>query len=158
MGTLPEMYRIALSPFQPRGGGVHSVVADLAPRGFLAHQLCLVGSPPVIAPLASSLDPSSAIYPQLSHLMGNLEAVEAARTSVPIVASAGPIANVLLRNQSWLSTAAAAPMNRHLENGDVVLAINGLNHEQFVEAARLLLRHGSGNVLTEIFHWPTDRS
>jgi hypothetical protein len=149
------MYRIALSPFQPHSGGVHSVVADLAPQGFLADQLCLVGSPTVLAPLAWALDKNSAIYPELSHLMGNLEAVESARTRVPVVASVGPIANVLLKRQSWLSSAAAEPVHRHIENGDIVLAINGLDHEQFVKAARLLLRHGSGNVLTEIFNSPT---
>jgi hypothetical protein len=155
MGTLPQMYRIALSPFQPHGGGLHSVVADLAPQGFLAQQLCLVGSPAVIAPLASALDPDGAIYPELAHLMGNLAPIQAARTRVPVVASVGPIADVLLKRQSWLATAAAEPVHQHIEDGDVVLAINGLNHEQFVRAARLLLRHGSGNVFTQIFNWPT---
>jgi hypothetical protein len=155
MGTLPEMYRIALSPFQPRSLGVHSVVGDLAPQGFLAHQLCLVGTPAVMAPLAASLDPGSAIYPELRHLFGNLETLQSPYTNVPIVASAGPITDVLLKHKSWLSAPAASPLKRHLESGDVLLAINALNHDQFVTATRLLLRRGNGNVVTEVFNWPT---
>jgi hypothetical protein len=155
MGTLPEMFRIALSPFQAASLGVHSVVGDLAPQGFLAQQLCLVGSPAVIAPLATSLDPGSAIYPELRHLFGNLETLEVPYAKVPIVASAGPITDVLLKRKSWLSAPAASPLKRHLESGDVVLAINALDHDQFVTATRLLLRRGSGNVLTEVFNWPT---
>jgi hypothetical protein len=154
MGTLPEMYRIALSPFQPHNLAVHSVVGDLAPQGFRAHQLCLVGTPAVIAPLATSLDPGSAIYPELRHLFGNLVTLEVPYANVPIVASAGPITDVLLKHKSWLSAPAASPFKRHLESGDVVLAINALDHDQFVTATRLLLRRGNGDVLTEVFNWP----
>jgi len=147
MAPLPDMYRIALSPFEPQSQGVHSVVGDLAPQGFLAHQLCLIGTPGVIGPLATS-------YPELRHLAANLEAVQVPRARVPIVASAGPITEVLFKHQSWLSSPTAAPLHRHLERGDVALAINALDHDQFVKAGRLLLRHGNGNLLTEIFHWP----
>jgi hypothetical protein len=155
MSTLPEMFRIALSPFQPRSLGLHSVVGDLAPHGFLPHQLCLLGTPTVLAPLATSLDPASAVYPELRHLLGNLETLAVPYAKVPIVASAGPITDVLLKHKSWLSAPAASPLKRHLESGDVALAINALDHDQFVTATRLLLSRGSGNVLTEVFNWPT---
>ncbi len=156
MGALPETYRITLSPFQPSSRGVHSVVGHLTPKGFLAKQLCFVGTPSANAPLASSIDPSNAIYPELSHLVTSLEGVYAPRTSIPIVASVGLITDVLFKKQSWLSSPAAAPLNEHLENGDVILAVNALDHDQFVHATRLLLRHGNGNVLTHIFHWPSN--
>jgi len=42
------------------------------------------------------------------------------------------------------------------KNGDVVLAVNGLDHDQYVDASRLLLRHGDGNVLTLIIRWPSN--
>ena len=154
MGTLPEMFRIALSPLQPHSLGVHSVVGDLAPHGFRAHQLCLVGTPAVLTPLEASLDPASAIYLELRHLFGNLETLKVPYMNVPIVASAGPITDVLLKHKSWLSAPAASPLKRHLQSGDVVLAINALNHDQFVTATRLLLRRGNGNVSTEVFNWP----
>ena len=149
MGTLPEMYRIALSPFQAHSPGVQSVVRYLAPQGFVADQLCLIGTPTVIGPLATGLDP------ELRKLIGELAIVSAVDAQLPIVASAGLITDVLLRQRSWLFSPAAASLRPHLEGGEVILAINAMDHDQFVTAARLLLRHGSGNVLTEIFNWPT---
>jgi len=154
MVALPEMYRVALSPFRPNSRGVHSVIGDLTPKGFLAKQFCLAGAPSAIAPLASALDPNSATYPEFSHLVTNLEGVHAPGANVPLVASAGPISDALFKKHSWLSSAAAASLSKHFENGDVVLAVNGFDHDQFVHAARLLLRHGDGNVLTHIFRWP----
>jgi hypothetical protein len=133
---------------------LHSVVDNLTPKGFVPRQFCVVGSAPAIAPIASSIDPSSAAYAQLSHLVGNLEAVPAAGASVPVVASTGPICDALLKQQSWLSSPVAAPLNQHLDRGDVVLAVNAFDHDQFVHAARLLLRQADGNVLTHIFRWP----
>jgi hypothetical protein len=155
MGTFSELYRIALSPFQPHNRGILSVVGDLARHGFLAHQRCLVGTPAVITPLATSLGSGGAVYPEFRQLFENLEPLQAPHAHVPVVASAGPITDVLLKHKSWLSSPAAAPLNRYLQSGGVVLAINGLDHQQFVTAARLLLRHGNGKVLTEIFNWPT---
>jgi hypothetical protein len=146
----PTTFRIALSPFQPVAGEVGRVVGDLGPKGFLTHQLCLVGQPSAITPLSSAIDPKSLAYPSLSHLTANLEELHIPSTLIPVVASAGPILDVFLKQQSWLS----APLRAHLENGNVVLAVNGLDHAQFEHAARLLLRHGSGNLSTHIFHWP----
>jgi hypothetical protein len=68
MQPMPDICRIALSPFDARNRGVHTVLGDLAPKGFPTNQLCLVGTPSVIAPLAASIEQSSSIYPQLSHL------------------------------------------------------------------------------------------
>jgi hypothetical protein len=150
----PATYRIALSPFRPVAGEVDLVVGDLAPKGFLADQLCLVGQPSAIAPLSSAIDPKSSTYPSLSSLVANLEKLHLPSTPMPVVASAGPILDVFLKQQSWLSSPAAAPLRRQLESGNLVLAVNGLDHAQFEHAARLLLRHGSGNLSTHIFHWP----
>jgi hypothetical protein len=146
-------YRIALSPFAGHHQGVEEVFGHLSPQEFRLDQLCLLGTPSAIAPLAA-INPASASFPGLSHLVGKLESVVPSATKVPILASAGPILDVLFKKQSWLATPAAAPLNEHLEKGDVALAVNALTHDQFVHAARLLLRHGNGHLFTHIFHWP----
>ena len=155
MAAPPEMYRVSLSPFQVTSSGIHSVVGNLTPKGFLPQQFCLVGTPQAIAYVASSINPSSPTYPQLSHLVSNLQGVHAPNATTPLVASSGPISDVLLNQKSWLSSSSAKPLYAHLSKGDVVLAVNGLDHVQFVDASRLLLRHGDGNVLTLSFHWPS---
>jgi hypothetical protein len=152
----PTTYRIALSPFQAIDGDLHSVVGDLGAKGYVVDQLCLVGTPSAITPLSSFIEPSSAIDPGLSDLLANLEPLYLPSAGMPVVASAGPISDILLKQQSWLSSPAAAPLRRHLENGNVVLAVNGLNDNQFTYAARLFLRHCSGNLSTHVFRWPQD--
>ena len=154
MTASPDIYRVSLSPFRATSSGISSVVSDLVPKGFLPHQYCLIGKPLAIAHMASSINPSSASYPQLTHLVSNLEGVHAHGATFPLVASAGPVSGVLLKEQSWLSSPSAESLYPHLSKGDVVLAVNGLDHDQFVHASRLLLRHADGNVLTFVFHWP----
>jgi hypothetical protein len=151
----PNTYRIALSPFGGSNQSIPSLIRSLTSNGLLPEQFCLVGIPSAIAPLASSIDPSSAIYPTLLRLVTNLTPVHAPKVSVPLLASVGPINDVLLKKQSWLSSPAAATLMPHLEKGDPVLAVNAFDHDQFVNAANLLLRRGTGNVLTNIFAWPT---
>jgi hypothetical protein len=152
----PTTYRIALSPFEAIEGDLHPVVSDLGAKGYLVDQLCLVGTPSAITPLSSFIDPSGAIDPGLSHLLANTEPLHLPSAGIPVVASAGPISNILLKQQSLLSWPAAAPLRRHLEKGNVVLAVNGLDDNQFTYAARLLLRHSRGNLSTHIFRWPQD--
>lgn len=154
MTGAPETFRVSLSPFRPMGSGIYAVVGALAHKGYVAQQFCLIGAAPAVAAVAAGAKPSSSIYPHLSHLASNVESVQAPGVRVSIVASTGPLSDVLLNKQSWLSSSVAAPLHPHLENGDVVLAVNGFDHAQFVEAAHLLLRHGDGNVLTHIFRWP----
>jgi hypothetical protein len=155
MIAAPQVYRASLSPFRSTSSGIYSVVGDLAPKGFLPHQFCLLGTPQAIANVASSINPSSPIHSQVSYLVSNLQGVHAPDATVPLVASAGSISDVLLKDKSWLSSSAVKPLHWHLKNGDVVLAVNGLDHDQYVDASRLLLRHGDGNVLTFIFRWPS---
>jgi hypothetical protein len=150
MPSLPNIYRIALSPFDAGKRGAHTVLGDLTQKGFPASQLCLVGAPSILEPFATSLDPNSAAYPELSRLATNLEGIHA---SAPMVASTGPISDVLFKQQSWLLSPAGAGVSQHLGKGDVVLAVNALDHDQFVHAARLLLRYGNGNLWTHIFRW-----
>jgi hypothetical protein len=156
MNGPPDTYRIALSPFGGSNQSIPSLVGALTPTGFLPEQFCLVGTPSAIAPLASSINPRSTTYPTLSHLVTNLELVHAPMVSVPLVASAGPITDVLLKKQSWLSSPAAATLMPHLEKGDLVLAVSAFDHDQFVHAANLMLKHGAGNLLTHIFAWPSN--
>jgi hypothetical protein len=143
-------HRIAVAPFLPIHDGVRTVVGDLAPKGFRAEQFCLVGTPSAIAPLASPVGSTSLVYPQL---IANLEPLHVAASS-PLVVSPGPIADILLRQQSWLASPAAAPLRRHLDDGKVVLGVNGLDHGQFLLATRLMLQHADGDLLTHIFQWP----
>jgi hypothetical protein len=150
----PTTYRIALAPFQPTLGGVQTVVCGLAPKGFRPDQACLVGTPSSIAPLSSVGQPANSIYP---HLLANLEPLHTPATGIPVVATSGPISHILLKQQSWLSTTATAPLRTHLDNGNVVLAVNSDNHDQFVYAARLMLRHANGNLSSHIFDWPPRR-
>jgi hypothetical protein len=147
----PTTYRIALSPFLPIGARVRSVVGDLGSMGFLPDQLCLVAMPSAIAPLSPSVGSGGGVF---AGLFANVEDLQVAAVSSRIVASVGPIADVLLKQQSWLSSPAAAPLRVHIESGGIVVAVNGLDHGQFVDAARLLLKHGSGNLSTHIFRWP----
>ena len=104
----------------------------------------------------ASINTSSAIYLTLSHIVTDLEPVLAPKVSIPLVASAGPITNVLLKKKSWLSSPAAATLIPHFEKGDLVLAVNAYNHDQFVHTVHLLLRHSDGNALSHIFHWPSN--
>ena len=116
----PGTYRIALSTFQATGESIHSVVRSLVTKGFLAPQLCFVGKPSVIALLASSTDPNCANSCALSQFATHVEAIHPRASVASIVASVGPISDVLLKKQSWLSSPSAAPLNRRLENGDVL--------------------------------------
>ncbi len=149
-----ELYRVSLSPFRPNVRGIETVLGGLVPRGFLQQQFCVVGSPAALAPVTSALDPRSVAYPHLSALLGNLEGIHAPEVSVPIVASAGPISDALLKKQLWLSSTLAAPMRRHLCNGDLVLAVNARDHDQFVHATRPLLGQSDGTVITHMFGSP----
>jgi hypothetical protein len=147
---MASTHRIALAPFQSIHGGVQSVVEALTPKGFLPEQLCLVFAPSSNVPLSSSLGSTGALYP---HLVSNLQPLHIPSTGIPVFATAGPICDILLKEPSWLSS-AAAQLGRHLQDGDVVLGVNGYDHEQFEHAARLMLRHASGNLSTHIFRWP----
>jgi hypothetical protein len=156
MNGSPDTYRIALSPFAGSNLSIPSLVGALTPTGLLPEQFCLVGTPSAIAPFSSSIDPRSTAYPTLSHLVANLELVHAPIVSVPLVASAGPITEFLLKKQSWLSSPAAATLMPHLEKGDLVLAVSAFDHDQYVHAANLMLKHGAGSVLTDIFARPSN--
>ena len=155
MDLLPDTYRIVLSPFQRSIERIPSIAAALTPNGFQAMQLCLVGTQSAFGSLACSIDARNTVYPELPHLLTNVEDVRGLKANIPLVASQGLIADVLLKKQSWLSSPSAAPLIPHLENGDLVLAVNALDHDQFVYAARLLLEHGDGNVLIHTFAWLT---
>ncbi len=154
MPAVPNAFRIAMSPFEAANGGVHKVLGDLTLNGFLPNQFCLVGTPSSIAHLGSSIGPSDAIYPALSHLVTNLEGVYAPRADVPIVASNGAISDALLRKQLWLGSPVSAHLDAHFARGDVVFAVNAIDHDQFVHAGRQLLRHGSGHLFAHVFQWP----
>lgn len=152
MNKSPDTYRIALSPCG--ASDIASLIGNLAPTGLVAGQLCLVGTPSAIEPLVRAVERASASDATLARLLANVEAIHAPNVAVPLVASAGPITDVLLKQQSWLSSPAATPLIAHLETGKLVLAVNAQDHDQFVHAVRLLLRHGGGDVLTHIFAWP----
>jgi hypothetical protein len=151
---LSDIYRIALSLFEGSKHGIASLVGDLVPLGLTPQQFCLVGIPSALAPLARSVDPNSPIYPTLAHLVSDLQPVDNFKTRVPLVASAGPITEVLLKGTSWLSTPSAATLMPNSATGDLALAVNACDHDQFVHASRLLLRYGGSRVLTHIFAWP----
>jgi hypothetical protein len=97
MIVVPQVYRDNLSPFRSTSSAIHAVVGDLAPKGFLPHQFCLAGTPQAIANVASSINPGSPTHSQVSHLVSNLQGAD-------MVASAGPISDVLLKDKSWLSS------------------------------------------------------
>jgi hypothetical protein len=149
-----DIFRIVLSPLEARDWRIEAVWRELAPKAFTADQLCLLGAPSVMAPLASSLDTGGRAAPELVRLIGSLAPIPAAPASAPMLASVGPIARVVFERQAWWSSMAAAGVRDHLDRGDVVLAANARDHDQFVHAANVLLRHGSGNLSTHIFYAP----
>jgi hypothetical protein len=151
-----DTYRIALSLFRGSNQSMASLVGDLVPIGLVPEQFCLVGMPSTIAPLARSIDQNSPIYPTLAHLLTRLETVDNPKMGLALVASAGPITEVLLKQKSWLSTPTAATLMPNLARGELALAVNAYDHDQFVHASRLLLRFGGSNVLTHIFALPSD--
>ena len=143
-----------MSPFEVASGSVHKVLGDLTLSGFVPNQFCLVGTPSSIARLGSSIGPSDANYPALSHLVTNLDGVHAPRANLPIVATNGAISDALLKKQLWLGSHVSAPLDAHFARGDVVFAVNAVDHDQFVHAGRQLLRHGSGHLFAHVFQWP----
>jgi hypothetical protein len=80
--------------------------------------------------VASSINRGSLVHSRVSYLVSNLQGVAAPNATVPLVATAGPISDVLLKDKSWLSSPYTGILKTAMwcSRGTVSITINMWTH------------------------------